>query len=571
MEKTAKVSISELRRALLQCRNGLIGVAIFSALVNILMLTGPIFMLQVYDRVLPSRSIQTLAALAIIVTGVFFFQGIVDILRQRILNRIAGVFDESVTGRMHEAIVRLPFRRGLSDDGLQPYRDLDQIRGFLSSSGPSAFFDLPWTPFYVLICYIFHPWIGFAAAIGVMLVLVITLMTEFLSRSPARHAATSAAVRALHVQSIRRNAEAVHAMGIAENLKQKWLEKNSLYLQSQKRATDVIAGLGGLARTVRYLLQSLVLGLGAYLVIEQQLTAGIIIASSILVSRALAPIELSVANWKGFVAARQSWGRLGETLRAIPTAPPVLILPTPSERLSVENVSVLPPGAQRVVVQDVSFRLQAGEGLGIIGPSGSGKSSLARALVGIWQPLRGQVRLDGASLDQWHPDRLGCSVGYIPQEPSLFEGTIAENICRFEPEFVPEAVIAAAKAADVHDLILTFADGYEMRIGESGSALSAGQRQRIALARALYKNPFLIVLDEPNSNLDESGDHALTTAIAGARARGAIVIVIAHRPSALLAIDQLLVLANGRQVAFGMKDDVLRDMRAAATLKVVTN
>ena len=304
-------------------------------------------------------------------------------------------------------------------------------------------------------------------------------------------------------------------------------------------------------------IQSGVLGLGAYLVIHGQATAGLIIAGAILSARALAPVELAIANWKGFVAARQGWRRLDDLLKALPRTDEPMALPRPSSEVSVEAVSVVPPGLNRFVVQDVAFALRAGQGLGVIGPSASGKSSLARTLVGIWRPVRGKVRLDGAALEQWSPEALGQHVGYLPQDVELFAGTIAENIGRFEADPDPAAVIAAAKAAGVHDLVLRLPDGYDTRIGEAGAGLSAGQSQRIALARALYRDPFLVVLDEPNSNLDGEGEEALTQAILGVRARGGVVVVIAHRPSALAGVDRILMMVDGRQQAFGPKEEVL--------------
>jgi ATP-binding cassette subfamily C protein len=318
--------------------------------------------------------------------------------------------------------------------------------------------------------------------------------------------------------------------------------------------------LASLSRVLRLTLQSAVLGIGAYLVIEQEATAGVIIASAILTSRALAPVELAIANWKGFVAARQARQRLSELLTSLPERKQPMALPAPKKSLSVQNVSATPPGEQRVVVQDVLFTLHAGDGLGIIGPSASGKTSLARILVGVWQPVRGKVRLDNAALDQWSPDSFGRHVGYLPQDVELFDGTIAENISRFESPPDPQAIILAAQSAGVHELILHLPEGYETRIGETGAALSAGQRQRIALARALYREPFLVVLDEPNSNLDSEGDEALTKAISGVRSRGGIAIVIAHRPSALVAIDRVLMLNQGRQQAFGSRDEILRQV-----------
>ncbi len=549
---------SELAQALSRCRSALVGVGVFSAIINVLMLTGPLFMLQVYDRVLTSGSVPTLVVLVILMAALFLFQGVLDGIRARILLRIGRSIDKLLSGRVFDVILQLPLKTRGGGDGLQPMRDLDQIRAFLAGGGPSAFFDLPWMPIYVIVCYLFHPWIGYAAIIGALIIVTISLSAEFLSRGPSRISAKFAGPRNASLEAGRRNAEAVSAMGMAHRLRARWETTNAQYLDSQQKAADRTSALSALTRTVRLLIQSLVLGLGAYLVLRGEVSAGVIIASAILVSRALAPVEQAVAQWKGFVAARQGWRRLNEMLAGLPEAQTSLELPKPHKTLSVENVSALPPGSNRVVVKDIAFSLQAGDGVGIIGPSGSGKSSLARLIVGAWQPIRGKVRLDGAALDQWLPEQLGAHIGYLPQDIELFDGTVTDNICRFAPDPDPKDVIKAAEAAGVHELILSFPNGYDTALGEGGSAISAGQRQRIALARALYGDPFLIVLDEPNSNLDAPGEEALTNAIKGVRQRGGIVVIIAHRPSAIAAVDKVLLMAEGTQKAFGPKDDVLR-------------
>jgi PrtD family type I secretion system ABC transporter len=393
--------------------------------------------------------------------------------------------------------------------------------------------------------------------VGAIILVTLTVLTEFLSRTPAREAMGLAARRNDLAASSRRNAVVLVAMGMSGRLSRRWSEANEKYLEGNQRASDVTGGLGAVAKVLRMTLQSAVLAVGAYLVIHQEATAGIIIAGSILSARALAPVDLAIAHWRGFVAARQSWHRLNRLLESMPARTAQTLLQNPSSRLSVEGVSIVPPGDQKVIVQDVTFALVAGGGLGIIGPSGSGKSSLVRALVGVWQPARGKVRLDGAALDQWSSDVLGTHIGYLPQDVELFAGSVAQNICRFDPETKADSIIAAAKEAGVHEMIIKMRDGYDTQIGEQGSALSAGQAQRVALARALYGNPFLIVLDEPNSNLDSEGDEALTRAVRAARERGAIVVVVAHRPMGIEGVDQLLVLKDGRVQAFGPKEQVL--------------
>jgi ATP-binding cassette subfamily C protein len=566
---------SELGDALRACRGAFVGVGVMSCMINLLYLTGSLFMLEVYDRVLPSRSVPTLVGLAILAGGLYMAQGILDLIRIRILGRIGTALDESLNSRVFDTIVRLPLTAGARNEGLQPLRDLDNIRSFLSGMGPGAFFDLPWLPFYLAICFAFHVMIGLTALVGAIILVTLTIVTEFMSRRPAREALGLAARRNDLAATSRRNAEVLVAMGMSGRLNKRWSEANQNYLAGNQRASDVAGGLGAIAKVMRMTLQSAVLAVGAYLVIHQEATAGIIIAGSILSARALAPVDLAIAHWKGFVAARQSWHRLNRLLESLPAQTAQTVLQNPSSRLAVEAVSIAPPGEQRIVVQDVTFALEAGNGLGVIGPSGSGKSSLVRALVGVWQPFRGKVRLDGAALDQWSSDVLGRHVGYLPQDVELFAGSVAQNICRFDPEARSEAIIAAAKEAGVHQMIIKMRDGYDTQIGEQGAALSAGQAQRVGLARALYGDPFLIVLDEPNSNLDTEGDEALTRAVRAARERGAIVVVVAHRPVGIEAVDMLLVLKDGRMHAFGPKDTVLgqvlqRVAPPAPAIKVVS-
>jgi ATP-binding cassette subfamily C protein len=565
---------SELGEALRACRNAFIGVGVMSCMINLLYLTGSIFMLEIYDRVLPSRSVPTLVGLVILAGGLYVAQGILDLIRGRILVRIGTALDEALSGRVFETVVRLPLVAGGRSEGLQPLRDLDNVRSFLSSLGPSAFFDLPWLPFYLAICFAFHVLIGATALVGAIILVILTIVTEFLTRRPAREAMTFAARRNDLAAASRRNAEVLAAMGMSRRLTARWSVANQDYLTGSQRTSDVAGGLGAIAKVMRMTLQSAVLGVGAYLVIHQEATAGVIIAGSILSARALAPVDLAIAHWKGFVAARQSWHRLNRLLGSLPAQGAPTRLQAPSKRLSVEAVSIVPPGEQKIIVQDASFALEAGNGLGIIGPSGSGKSSLVRALVGVWQPVRGKVRLDGAALDQWSPELLGRHVGYLPQDVELFAGTVAQNICRFDPEAISENIVAAAREAGCHDMIVKMSEGYDTQVGEHGVSLSAGQAQRVALARALYGEPFLIVLDEPNSNLDTEGDEALTRAVRAARERGAIVVVVAHRPIGIEAVDMLLVLKEGRMHAFGPKDQVLGQVLQRVTppspIKVVS-
>ncbi len=548
---------SELAIALGACRRAFLAIALFSGMSNILMLTGALFMLEIYDRVLPSRSVPTLVALLILAAGLYAAQGIIDMIRSRILVRIGHSLDEAMSMRVYDAIVRLPLKIGGKGDGSQPIRDLDTVRGFLSGSGPAAFFDLPWMPVYLAICFLFHTYIGLTALAGAIVLVTLTILTEVKTRHPTRSATQFAMARNTLLEASRRNAEAITAMGMVGRISRRWGDLNRNYIAASGRASDVGGSLGAASRVLRLLLQSAILAVGAWLVINQQSTPGIIIAGSILGGRALAPVDLAIANWRGFVGARQSWQRLSRLLGHLPPMTDPMPLKPPARTLVVQNAAVCPPGQQKIVCQDANFTLTAGKALGVIGPTASGKSSLARMLVGVWMPARGTVRLDGATLDQWSPEILGRHIGYVPQDVELFSGTVAQNISRFDEPPDPEAVIAAAQAAGVHDLIINLPEGYETNVGDHGSALSAGQAQRVALARALYRDPFLVVLDEPNSNLDAEGDEALTRAILGVRARGGVAIVIAHRPSAIAGVDYILVMAKGRQQQFGPKEEIL--------------
>ncbi|MER9676155.1 type I secretion system permease/ATPase [Mesorhizobium sp. M0208] len=553
-------------------RRAIAGIALISGVVNVLALTGSFFMLQVYDRVIPGRSVPTLIGLAVFAGTLFVFQGVLELIRSRLLVRIGMALDARVSGQVYTALMRLPLRTELPGDGLQSLRDLDQVRSFLSSTGPTALFDLPWMPLYLIICFLFHFWIGMTALAGAIVLASLTLLAEVRTREPAKRANSQAAARNTLAEATRRNAEALQAMGFGARIAERWAGVNADYLNTNATASDLARTLGTISKVLRMMLQSGILAIGAYLVIHQEATAGIMIASSIMMSRALAPVELAIAHWKGFVSARQAWTRLSQLLAMLPQTATSVSLPAPVSALAVESISVTPPGERRVVVQDVGFALEKGAGLGVVGPSASGKSSLVRAIAGIWLPIRGTVRLDGATLDQWSPEELGNHIGYLPQDVQLFDGTIAENIARFESRPPSDKILAAAQAAGVHDLVVHLPEGYETRIGEAGAALSAGQRQRVALARALYGDPFLVILDEPNSNLDAEGEAAMAAAIEEVRARGGIAVVVAHRPSALASLDQVLVMANGRVQAFGPKNEVLGKVTrpGGVPLKVVS-
>jgi PrtD family type I secretion system ABC transporter len=529
-------------------------------------LTGAFYMLQVYNRVLASGSVPTLLALSALALGLFTVQGVLDVVRGQLLVRIAGRVDRRLTVPAHAAAIRMPLYGRSTSESLQPLRDVEAIRGFVGGHSLVALIDLPWFPLYLAFVFLLHVWLGWLATFGAVILIGLTLLTEVLTRNMST-AASSAAVKRLAIAEANvRNAEVLRAMGFGRRALDRFEAANAAYLAPYMKLSDTLGVLGSISKTLRMILQSAILGLGAYLVLAGEVTAGAIIAASIASARALAPIELAIANWKVFAAARQSRTRLGAAIAAVP-APSFepLPLPPPAAQLSLEGVTVPVPGKQHIVLNNITFALQAGQGVGIIGPSAAGKSTLARAMIGVWPLARGSVRLDGAALDRWSDDALGRHIGYLPQDVELFAGTIAENISRFAETPDPGAVIAACKAAQVHDMILRMPEGYETPIGDRGSFLSAGQRQRIALARALYLEPFLVVLDEPNSNLDAEGEAALTYAIHGVRARGGIVAVVAHRPSALAAVDMVAVIGGGKLTAFGPRDEVLsRAVKAPA-------
>jgi ATP-binding cassette subfamily C protein len=536
------------------------GVAILSAVLNILMLGGSIFMMLVYDTVLPSRSIPTLTGLLIMVIVVYLFQGVLDVIRGRVLSQVGASVDRGLGARIHQLIGKMALRVRMPGDGLQPVRDLDNIRVFLSSNGPAALIDLPWMFFFILVLFLLHYWLGITVFAGALVLVALTFLTERATREPSKGVTALTAQRQSMAEAARRHAEVFQAMGMGHRMTRNWIRISDQNLAAQQKLTNVGSTLGGSSKILRMLLQSLVLAVGALLVIDNQATGGIIFASSILAARALAPVEVAIANWRGFVAARQSWARLQQFLKELPEREEPQQLPPPASTLSVEALSLAPPGATRLTVDGVTFLARAGESIAVIGPSGSGKSTLVRGITGIWRPVRGSVRLDGAALEQWSSESLGRHIGYLPQNVELLEGTVAQNIARFEPDASSEKIIAAAKLAGVHDLIVRLPDGYQSEVGADGSALSAGQRQRIALARALYGDPFLIVLDEPNSNLDAEGEGALAQAVDAARGRGAVVVLVAHRQSILSVVNNILYMRDGRALAYGPRDEVMRKL-----------
>ncbi len=541
-----------------------------SGVINLLALTGAFYMLQIYDRALTSRSLDTLLVISVLAVGLYLFQGLLDVTRSQILVRLGARADQGLAPLAHSVAVDMP-RYGFSpSEASDRIRDVDTLRQFISGQGPIALLDLPWMPLYLAFIYMLHPMLAALVVAGATVLLTLTLITELVTRRNAPAISRAAVARAALAESHVRNVEVLHAMGMTSSATARFEKANSEHLRLQMNSSDLTGTFGGLSKIIRMILQSAVLGLGAYFTIVGELTAGAIIAASVASARALAPMDMVISQWRGFVAARRSYRRLKDTISSSLSANPLVDLPQPTASLKVERITLAAPGTGAVVLSDISFQLEAGQAVGLIGPSGSGKSSLARAITGIWPLVRGNVRLDEADITQWNRDALGRHIGYLPQDVALMDGTVAENICRFAPSADGMEIIAAAQAAGVHEMILRLPLGYETPLGATGTALSAGQRQRIALARAIYLRPFLVVLDEPNSNLDAEGELALACVIEKLRSLGSIAVVIAHRPSVLKAVDQVGVMQGGKLIAFGPKDSILekhtRQPRPAAVV-----
>jgi ATP-binding cassette subfamily C protein len=551
--------LAELRAARAKSRGLYWTVGLFSMFANLLMLTGPIYMLQVYDRVLGSRSEETLIALSLLVVFLYGVMGILDFTRGRIMARVGARFQADLDRRVFDAVVRksavapdLKTQSGLAD--------LESIQRFMTSPVLIAFFDLPWTPIFIAGIFMFHPMLGWLAVAGGAILIIIALANQLLSRRPQLNAGQAGQVAGAMSDQLRIEAEMVQAMGMRNAAFDRWQAARGTALEAQIKATDVGGGFTSLTKTLRLFLQSAMLGLGAYLVLQNQMTPGAMIAGSILLGRALAPIEMMLTQWPVAQRASKGWSALSELLGAVAPEPQRTALPKPKARLVAKSLTVVPPGEKTAALRGLNFDLPPGHAMGVIGPSGAGKSTLAKCLTGVWRPAGGSIRLDSAALDQYEPSVLGQHVGYLPQRVQLFDGTIAENIARLSTHPDDEKVVAAAKKADAHEMILALPEGYDTRMSASQQRLSGGQIQRIGLARALYDNPVLLVLDEPNSNLDNEGTLALNAAIRALKAEGHSVIIMAHRPNAIQECDLLLVIDNGARTAFGPKDEVLKSM-----------
>jgi ATP-binding cassette, subfamily C, bacterial len=563
-ERSIARGSAELARARSESRGYFAAVAIFSAFVNFLALTGPLFMLQVYDRVLGGRSVETLGVLVALVIFLFAIMGVLDLVRARVMARVAARFQARLEARVFDAALRRSTETG-SGAAADPaaaaaLRDLEAVQRFLSSPILLALFDLPFAPFFLLAVYLFHPWLGGLAVVGGAVLVVTALLNQQMTQLPLKTAHGAALGAERLADQLREEAEMIEALGMRGAGFRRWRRARAQALAQSISASDTGSSFSVFTRTFRLFLQSAMLAMGAWLVLRGELSAGVMIASSILMGRALAPVEQIVGGWPMVARAREGWQRLAGLLGRTPPAEAPMALPRPRARLEVHQVSIVPPGQSVATLRLLSFRLDPGQALGVIGPSGAGKTTLARALCGVWRPAGGQIRLDGATLEQYAPDVLGGLIGYLPQRVTLFEGTIAENIARLTENADPAAVVAAAKRADAHQMILALPQGYGTRVSAGGGQLSGGQIQRIGLARALFGDPVLLVLDEPNSNLDNDGTLALNAAIRSVKAAGGGVLIMAHRPAAIAECDLLLVLDGGMRRAFGPRDEVMRAM-----------
>ncbi|MBV0932311.1 type I secretion system permease/ATPase [Marinobacterium weihaiense] len=554
---------TDLEAVLHACRSSFFSVGLFSMFINLLMLVPAFYMLQVYDRVVTSGSVPTLVMLTLVMLLMMGTMGALEWVRSRIMVRASTRIDTLLGSRLYDASFKQALYSGGMQANAQPLNDLTGLRQFLTGNGLFAFFDAPWVPIYIGIMFMFHPWFGIVAIISVIILATLAVINEKVTGKMLAEANKENMGATQFTNKNLRNAEVVESMGMLGRIRDRWQEKNRKVLALQGIASDRAGILTSVSKTTRLIVQSLVLGLGAYLAIQQEISPGLMIAGSILLGRALAPIDQMIGVWKQFVSARSQYQRLNEILAQVGEEPDRMSLPAPKGALSAENVMVAPPGTKTPVVKGVSFQVDPGDMVGVIGPSAAGKSTLARAILGIWPTLGGKMRLDGADIFTWKRDELGPHIGYLPQDIELFEGTISENIARFG-EVDAQEVVRAAQMAGVHEMILRLPEGYDTVIGATGGALSGGQRQRIGLARAIYGKPKLIVLDEPNSNLDDQGEAALAVALKNLKETGATVFIITHRASVLSQVEKLMVMRDGALAMFGPRDQVLAELNKAS-------
>lgn len=550
---------NSLQAALKACKSSFISVGFFSLFVNALMLVPTFYMLQVYGRVVTGGNLTTLMMLTIIMAILMVTMGVLEFIRSRIMVRVSTKLDVLLSRDVYKASFRRALESGGMDASAQSLNDLTNLRQFLTGNGLFAFFDAPWLPIYIAVMFMFHPWYGWVAIASALVLLLLAYINERVTSKALGEANKQNVGATLYTTKNLRNAEVIESMGMLSTLMERWSRRQRVVLQLQSAASDKGGAISAISKTFRMLIQSLILGLGAYLAVDHQINPGLVIAGSVLLGRALAPIDLIIGSWKGFISARTQYERLNEVLAKQQAEPERMSLPAPQGNVLVENLVVGAPGSKNPIIRGVGFAVPAGACVGIIGPSASGKSTLARALMGVWQPQHGVVRLDGADISNWNKEELGPHLGYLPQDIELFEGSISENIARFAT-IDAEGVVLAAKIAGVHEMILQLPDGYDTVIGSEGVNLSGGQRQRIGLARALYGSPKLILLDEPNSNLDEVGERALAQAIQVMKQAGSTIFVITHRTSILAQLDRLLVMNSGGISMYGPRDQVMEEL-----------
>lgn len=552
---------NEIERALLAFKSTFITVGVFSAIINLLMLTPSLYMLQVYDRVLASRNEITLLMLTLLMLGAFMLIGGLEVVRSFILVRVGAKFDMMLNKRIYTAAFEQNLKQAGGNAG-QALNDLTNLRQFLTGNALFAFFDAPWFPIYLVVIFLFEPTLGFFALGGTVILVILAIVNERVTRAPLSEANSMAVSASTMATNNLRNAEVIESMGMLPNLMGRWFKTHGKFLSLQADASQKAGTIGAVTKFVQTALQSLVLGLGALLVLENKITPGMMIAASILVGRTMQPVQQVIGVWKSWSGTRSAHERLTKLLEINPARSAGMELPKPKGALTVEAVTAAPPGTNSPVIRSLSFAIAPGDVLGVIGPSGSGKSTLARLLVGVWPSMMGKVRLDGADIYQWNKAELGPSIGYLPQDIELFSGTVSENIARFG-DVDAEKVVTAAQRAGVHDMILRLPKGYDTPLGDAGGGLSGGQKQRLGLARAMYDDPALIVLDEPNSNLDEVGEQSLIQAVLDLRRRGKTIVLITHRSSILSATNKLLMLRDGSVQAFGPTQQVLDAIQEA--------
>jgi ATP-binding cassette subfamily C protein EexD len=550
---------NNLQAALKACRGSFLSVGFFSFFVNTLMLVPTFYMIQISGRVVPSSSTSTLIMLTLILTILMITMGSLEWVRSRIMVRISNRLDVLLSRDVYRASFKKALNSGGMDASAQSLNDLTSLRQFLTGNGLFAFFDAPWLPAYTAVMFMFHPWFGWMTVIAAVVLVVLAYLNHRYTGKALTEANKQSLTANLHTTKSLRNAEVIESMGMLDTLMGKWAVRQRRVLVLQSDASDKSGVITSISKTFRNWAQSMMLAAGAYLVITHEINPGLMMAGSLLLGRALAPIDLMIGSWKGFVAARVQYQRLNDTLDKLNAEPERMSLPDPEGHLQVENLVMAPPGAKAAVIRNISFVTPAGSIVGIVGPSAAGKSTLARALLGIWPPQHGVVRLDGADISTWDKQKLGPHLGYLPQDIELFEGSISDNIARFT-KVDPEKTVLAARIAGVHEMILQLPDGYDTVIGSEGVNLSGGQRQRIGLARAVYGNPRLIVLDEPNSNLDEVGERALGVALQKMKETGATVFIISHRPNVLSRLDRIMVLNSGAMTMYGPRDQVIAEL-----------